>query len=179
MSRTVDDLLTLAAVDGGVLGLRRQDTELAGLAETVAGGLDSVAAGRDVTVEHDGPPVTVPADPVRLGQAIRSAVENAIEFSPQGGTVRITTSLAGTTGRLVVEDDGPGVPPALREHVFDRFFCADPSRSRATAAGSGWRSRARSSRPTAAACTSRLASAEAPSSSRSRAPCPRPAGAVR
>jgi heavy metal sensor kinase len=136
MSRTVDDLLTLAAVDGGVLGLRRQDTELGGLAETVAGGLDSVAARRDVTVEHDGPPVSVPADPVRLGQAIRNVVENAIEFSPQGGTVRITTSIAGTTGRLVVEDDGPGVPAALRERVFDRFFRADPSRSRATG-GSG------------------------------------------
>jgi signal transduction histidine kinase len=136
MSRTVDDLLTLAAVDDGVLGLRRQDTELAGLAETVAGGLESVAASRDVTVEHDGAPVTVPADPVRLGQAIRNVVENAIEFSPQGGTVRITTSVEGTTGRLVVEDDGPGVPPALRERVFDRFFRADPSRSRATG-GSG------------------------------------------
>jgi heavy metal sensor kinase len=125
MSRTVDDLLTLAAVDDGVLGLRRQDTELAGLAETVAGGLESVAVRRDV-----------PADPVRLGQAIRNVVENAIEFSPQGGTVRVTTSLEGTSGRLVIEDDGPGVPPELRERVFDRFFRADPSRSRATG-GSG------------------------------------------
>jgi heavy metal sensor kinase len=136
MSRTVDDLLTLAAVDDGVLGLRKQDIELAGLAETVAGALESVARGRDVTVEHDGPPVTVPADPIRLGQAIRNVVENAIEFSPQGGTVRITTSLAGGAGRLVVEDDGPGVPPELRERVFDRFFRVDPSRSRATG-GSG------------------------------------------
>jgi signal transduction histidine kinase len=136
MSRTVDDLLTLAAVDDGVLGLRRQETDLAGLAETVAGALELVARHRDVTVAHDGAPVTVLADPARLGQALRNVVENAIEFSPQGGTVRITTSLAGTTGRLVVEDDGPGVPPALRERVFDRFFRVDPSRSRATG-GSG------------------------------------------
>jgi heavy metal sensor kinase len=136
MSRTVDDLLTLAAVDDGVLGLRLRDADLGALAESVADGLDAVGRRRAVTVEHDGPPVTVRADPVRLGHAIRNVVENAIEFSPPGGTVRITTAIAGTTGRLVVEDDGPGVPPALRERVFDRFFRVDPSRSRATG-GSG------------------------------------------
>lgn len=137
MARTVDDLLTLAAVDDGVLGLRVQDTELATLAETVADALESMAGLRNVTVERDGPPVTVLADPVRLGHAIRNVVENALEFSPPGGIVRITTShVQGTTGRLVVEDDGPGVPSALRERVFDRFFRVDPSRSRATG-GSG------------------------------------------
>jgi signal transduction histidine kinase len=50
--------------------------------------------------------------------------------------VHITTAPAGTAGRLVVEDDGPGVPAPLRERVFDRFFRADPSRTRATG-GSG------------------------------------------
>lgn len=136
MSRTVDDLLTLAAADDGALGLRLQETDLAGLATTVAGALESVARRRDVSIEYYGPSVTVRADPVRLGHAIRNVVENAIEFSPPGGTVRITSSLAGSTGRLVIEDDGPGVPPALRERLFDRFFRVDPSRSRATG-GSG------------------------------------------
>jgi len=136
MSRTVDDLLTLAAIDDGVLGLRLEDTDLGELAEAVAGALEAVGRRRDVTIEHDGPPVTVRADPVRLGHAVRNVVENAIEFTAPGGTVRITTSFVGTTGRLVVEDEGPGVPPALRERVFDRFFRVDPSRSRATG-GSG------------------------------------------
>ncbi|MCW3013372.1 MAG: hypothetical protein JWO02_464 [Solirubrobacterales bacterium] len=136
MSRTVDDLLTLGAADDGVLELRVRETDLAGLAETVAGGLTSVAARRGVRVEHDGPSVTVFADPVRLGHAIRNVLENAIEFSPPGGSVRITTSRTGATGRLVVEDDGPGVPPDVRDRIFDRFFRVDPSRTRATG-GSG------------------------------------------
>ncbi len=136
MSRTVDDLLTLAAVDGGVLGLQRQAVDLAALAASVAGTLEPLARRRGVAVEHAGPSLAVPADHARLGQAIRNVIENAIEFSPEGGVVRIATSRAGNTGRLRVEDDGPGVPPALRERVFDRFFRVDPSRTRATG-GSG------------------------------------------
>lgn len=136
MNRTVGDLLTLATADDGNLELGLQETELAALAAMVAGSLQPVARRRDVTVEHAGPPIALEADPVRLGHAIRNVVENAIEFSPQGGTVRITTPLVGSTGRLVVEDDGPGVPPQLRERIFDRFFRVDPSRTRATG-GSG------------------------------------------
>ncbi len=136
MSRTVGDLLTLAAVDGNVLGLRLEDVDLAELAEAVAVSLGSVARRRGVTVRRHGPAVAVLADPVRLSHAIRNLVENALDFSPQGGLVQITTSRADTTGRLVVEDDGPGVPAALRERIFDRFFRVDPSRNRATG-GSG------------------------------------------
>jgi heavy metal sensor kinase len=136
LSRTVDDLLTLAAADDGVLGRPAATVELAGLTGTVVAGLDAVARERGVTVEHHGSPVSVVADRERLGRAIRNVVENAIEFSPEGGTVRITTSLAGATARLIVEDDGSGVPEALRERVFDRFFRVDPSRARSTG-GSG------------------------------------------
>lgn len=136
LSRTVADLLTLAAADDGVLDLRMQETDLAALAATVADRQASAAHRRGITVAHDGPTVTVLADPVRLGHAIRNLVENAIEFSPPGGTVQITTSRVGNRGRLVIEDDGPGIPPQLHERVFDRFFRVDPSRSRATG-GSG------------------------------------------
>jgi signal transduction histidine kinase len=136
MSATVDDLLTLAAVDGAALTLRVERVQLTDVIQAVVEGLQTIARDRDVAVEHDGPPVTALADRARLTHAIRNLVENAIEFSPTGGLVRITTSLAGATGRVVVEDDGPGVPPPLRERVFDRFFRVDPSRTRATG-GSG------------------------------------------
>jgi heavy metal sensor kinase len=136
MSRTVGDLLTLAAFDGGGVALRREDTDLAALAGAVAAALEPAARRRDVTIERAGPSVVAPADPVRLGHALRNIVENAIEFSPPGGTVRIATSLAGANGRLTIEDEGPGVPHGLRERIFDRFYRVDPSRSRATG-GSG------------------------------------------
>jgi two-component system OmpR family sensor kinase len=136
LSRTVDDLLTLSAADDGVLTLHLRPIDLVELTETVIGSLDALARERTVTVAHDGEAIDVLADPDRLARAIRNVVENAIEFSPAGGSVRVTTELAGTTAQLRVQDDGPGVPEPLRERVFDRFYRVDPSRTRTTG-GSG------------------------------------------
>jgi signal transduction histidine kinase len=72
------------------------------------------------------------ADAPRLGRAIRNVLENAAEFGPPGGVIAIETA----AGRIAVTDEGPGIPPELRERVFERFFRADPSRSRGTG-GSG------------------------------------------
>lgn len=125
----VDDLLTLATADeAGGLKLQLAPADLADLAREAAGALD----GRAAAIELRGRPAPVLADERRLGRAIRNVLENALEFSPPGGTVTVETS----PGRIAVTDEGPGIPPGLREKVFERFFRADPSRSRSTG-GSG------------------------------------------
>jgi signal transduction histidine kinase len=121
LARTVDDLLTLAGADGGALVLDCEAVDLATLAAEVAPGVP-VAGG----------PAIVTGDPERLRQAIRNLVDNAIAYGPPGGRVEILVSDTGVT----VLDEGPGVPPELRERIFDRFVRADPSRTRATG-GSG------------------------------------------
>jgi two-component system OmpR family sensor kinase len=136
LSRTVDDLLTLATVDGDGLHLITQHADVADVARAVTDALDSLARSRGVTVERRGEPALVRVDADRVAHAVRNVIENAIEFSPAGGTVVVTTAATGATGRLVVEDEGPGVPAELRERIFDRFFRADPSRTRRTG-GSG------------------------------------------
>jgi heavy metal sensor kinase len=136
MARTVDDLLTLALADGGALELDARPTDLATLAQAVVDGMRPLAERRGVAVEHHGRPAGVMGDGERLRQAIRNIVENAIDHSPPGATVAITTSMADAAGRLMVEDSGSGVPAALRERIFDRFFRVDASRTRATG-GSG------------------------------------------
>jgi two-component system sensor histidine kinase BaeS len=126
LSRMVDDLLTLATADEeGGLELRLAVTDLADLGRAAADELG-------VHVELRGGPAPVLADAQRLGRAIRNVIENAAEFSPPGGAITIETA----PGRIAVTDEGPGIPPELREKVFERFFRADPSRSRATG-GSG------------------------------------------
>jgi signal transduction histidine kinase len=62
-------------------------------------------------------------------------VENAIKFSPAGGTVQVTTWTRDDEAGVTVRDDGPGVAPDVRERVFDRFFRADPARGRASGGG--------------------------------------------
>ncbi len=136
LSRTVDDLLTLAALDDGVAPVRDREADLAVIAADVIGTLTAQARARGVRVEQRGTPALAPVDEPRIARAIRNVVENAIAFSPEGGTVTLTTSVSGATARMVVEDDGPGIAPADRERIFERFYRADASRNRATG-GSG------------------------------------------
>jgi heavy metal sensor kinase len=136
LSRTVDDLLTLAAVDDAGLELRPEASELGGIARAQVEALRPLARRRGVTIEQDGARVAATVDPARMGHAVRNIVENAIKFSPQGGTVRVHTEAVNGYGRLVISDDGPGIPDELRERIFDRFFRVDPSRTRETG-GSG------------------------------------------
>jgi two-component system, OmpR family, sensor kinase len=80
------------------------------------------------------PEGTLRADPDRLAQALRNLVANAIAHTDSDrGLVRMSVEpLPGEHLRFVVEDDGPGIPPAQRERVFDRFHRTDSARDRAS-----------------------------------------------
>jgi heavy metal sensor kinase len=136
MSRTVDGLLLLASADEDRLHLLLEPVDLRRLAEATARALAGLAEGHRVAVEVEGEPALVLADPERLGQALRNLVDNAIAFSPAGAVVRVRTWAGEREAGVEVADEGPGVPPDLRERVFDRFFRADPGRARRSG-GSG------------------------------------------
>jgi two-component system, OmpR family, sensor histidine kinase ChvG len=64
---------------------------------------------------------------LRLGQVVRNLVDNALSFSPDGGTVALGLSRQATSIRLTVEDDGPGVPPDNLDDIFMRFYSERPA----------------------------------------------------
>jgi heavy metal sensor kinase len=136
MSRTVDDLLTLAEADDHRLALGRGQVDLQQLARQAGRAIQPIAAHRAVTVEVNGQPALVDGDPERLRQAVGNLLDNAVKFSPDGGRVAITTRNSGGVARLTVTDEGPGVPPEDRARIFERFFRGDSSRTRGTG-GSG------------------------------------------
>jgi len=138
MSRTVDNLLTLAQVDEGRLELLTRRLGLLDAAESAARPLTPLAAAKGVRLvfDEEGRPGDVQADPHRLQQALRNLIENAIKFSPAGGEVRVTAWRRDHETGLTVTDQGPGIPARAREHVFDRFFRSDDARGR-TVGGSG------------------------------------------
>ncbi len=86
------------------------------------------ARKKDVALERSGDPLpTGAADASRLKQALVNLVLNAIQASPPGSAVQVTTrTLADATGRTVVElvirDEGPGIPADVRERIFHPFF---------------------------------------------------------
>jgi two-component system OmpR family sensor kinase len=119
--RLVDDLLALARIDAGI-ELRREPVELRALADTEAERVRLRAPGR--AIEVAGGPVTVTGDPVRLAQVLANLLDNALRHA--AATVSVTV---GPGGRVQVSDDGPGVPPADRERIFDRLVRLDESRA--------------------------------------------------
>jgi two-component system sensor histidine kinase MprB len=79
-----------------------------------------------VTFQLTAVPVTVRGTPQRVDRAVANMLDNAGKFSPAGGVVDVTLD---ASGRLVVADQGPGVPDDALPHVFDRFFRADEARA--------------------------------------------------
>jgi two-component system, OmpR family, sensor kinase len=121
--RLVDDLLVLARIDAGI-DLRREPLDLLALARTEAERSLLVAADPPVTVQ--GAPVTVDADPTRLGQVLANLLDNARRYAGPGGRIAVAV---GPGPRVLVTDTGPGVAPADRERIFDRLVRLDEARS--------------------------------------------------
>jgi signal transduction histidine kinase len=74
--------------------------------------------------------IELAADPDDLELVWANLLENAIRFSPEGETVRMTMQRNNGNGVVEVADKGPGIPPSELPHIFDRFYRADSSRSR-------------------------------------------------
>jgi heavy metal sensor kinase len=130
MSRTVENLLTLAGVDEGRLELMNEPVELFDLAERVARSLQPVAETKGVSIEVDGTARPVPGDRDRLQQVLANLVQNAVTHSDRGESVRIHLWENGRGAGATVSDDGPGIPAGAQPHVFERFYRVDGSRSR-------------------------------------------------
>jgi signal transduction histidine kinase len=134
LERLLDDLLLLAAQDeNGAAELRAEPVDLAALATTEAG------RPRRVPVEvglwaTDESTLQIAADEDQLAHALSNLVDNAARYAMSA--VHITLSGYEGIVRIVVDDDGPGIPPADRERVFERFTRLDDSRTRAQG-GSG------------------------------------------
>jgi two-component system, OmpR family, sensor kinase len=129
MSVLVEDLLLLAHLDEG----RPLEREPVALDEVVA---ESVETAR--TLEPDRPieteltPATVTGDRDRLRQVVDNLFANVRAHTPPDGPLRVTIELDGTDAILAVADSGPGMDPETLEHAFERFYRADPSRTRAS-----------------------------------------------
>jgi heavy metal sensor kinase len=136
MSRTVDNLLTLARVDEGRLELLKSRVNLGEAIEAAARPLAPLAQAKQVRLQLEPESWEVEADPERLQQALRNFIENAVKFGRPGGEVRVSSWGNGDEVGVTVSDDGPGITAEARAHVFDRFYRGDSARGR-NGGGSG------------------------------------------
>ncbi len=147
MKAIVDDLLVLNRLDDigdepTTLDLS-QSVSLDDVAASAVDRVMSIAAGKNVRISLDVPrqqgasEVCVKGNLQMLEELARNIVENAVRYNVEGGSVEVSAYRDGSgRGVLRVADTGIGIPPELREKVFERFYCVDESRSRETG-GSG------------------------------------------
>ncbi|MFI9639109.1 sensor histidine kinase [Micromonospora sp. NPDC051925] len=135
LQHVIEDLQDLSAADAGELRLHPQPVDVPELLRAVADAFTQVAAGVALVVSADGVG-SCTADPIRLRQALGNLVANAIRHTPAGGSVTLRARTEGAELVIDVVDTGPGIPESQQALVFERFWRAESSRSRATG-GSG------------------------------------------
>jgi two-component system, OmpR family, sensor kinase len=134
MGGLVEDLLALARLDEQ-RPLELGDVDLAVLAADAVHDARAVAPERDVVLRTPGP-VPVRGDEARLRQVLANLLSNALQHTPAGTPVSVEVRQEGDGAVLEVADEGPGMDAATAERVFERFYRADASRTRASG-GSG------------------------------------------
>lgn len=128
--RLLDTLLDVSAAESGVLRLARENVGIDRLFAEVADLYAMVAEEKSIRIHFgQAPGLSVHADPVRLRQVLANLVDNAVKYTPAGGTVSIDAEKR--DGRVVisVRDTGPGIPAGEEDKIWRRLYRGDHSRS--------------------------------------------------
>ena len=127
LARSIDDVLDIAQIDAGEMGLDLEDVDVAALLDAAAERWRGAAAmaGVELAVASAGEVGMLRGDARRLGQTLDHLMENALRQTPAGGSVRLTAASAPGEVRLSVCDSGRGIPFHVQAHIFDRFIGRD------------------------------------------------------
>jgi signal transduction histidine kinase len=130
IARVFQAVLRIAEVEAGARRAAFDTADLAPMLRDIAELYAASAELRDQRLETDLPEsLTLVGDRDLIGQAVVNLLDNALKFTPDGGSVRLAASRAGGVVAITVADDGPGLPPEDRVRVGERFFRADSARS--------------------------------------------------
>ncbi|MBV8086737.1 MAG: HAMP domain-containing histidine kinase [Chloroflexi bacterium] len=135
--RVTNGLLTLAQSDAGSLALNTEPCDAVQLVAAAESRWRQPADAAGVALEAAaGADTEVVCDPAMVGRVLDNLLENAIRHTPRGGTVAVGLATAGASCDITVSDTGCGIPPAIRESLFQRFRTASSGEQR-TSSGTG------------------------------------------
>lgn len=131
LTRIVEDMFTLARADAGQRPIEISDFYFDELVTATSRAAAVLAARKGVTVQAAPAEETLfRGDEGLLRQMLLNLLDNAIKYTPSGGTIRVEMSRHNSTCEITVADTGPGIAPEAQSHIFERFYRADKSRSR-------------------------------------------------
>ncbi len=138
LSRVVDDMFMLARADAGNYPVGMTPMYLDEVIDDVVRAARVVASTRNVSLD----PTTVPSaaftgDEDLLRRMIVNLIDNAVRHAPAGSTVRVELDQTDNGYAIAIKDQGPGIPPEIRAHIFERFFRGDAARRSSAHDGAG------------------------------------------
>lgn len=136
LSGIVDDLAALSLLSAGEYQPETSLVDLADEARTVLVSVKPSLEKNGIVLEEQLRPTQVHVEPARIRQALNALLENAVRYAASGKYLRIETQEADGKAYLRVADRGPGIAKKYRNHIFDRWWRAETSRTRAEG-GSG------------------------------------------
>lgn len=132
MTGLIEDLLYLARADAGAQLMEKEDVDLAEMVRTTCGDFEPLASAKGIALERTVPDEIAPVlgSDSALRRMLRILLDNAIKYTPAGGSVSVSLSREDGRVLLAVSDTGIGIPEQSQRQIFQRFFRADPSRSK-------------------------------------------------
>jgi signal transduction histidine kinase len=130
LDRLVRDLLELGRLDARLFSLEPVAVELDELVAACVEGFGPESEAAGVSVEVQASPVVVTGDPDRLAQVVANLLENALKHAASSVVVTVAADAAAGRATVTVDDDGPGIAPEDRPHVFERLYVSRQSPAR-------------------------------------------------
>jgi len=133
LNRMINDLILLSKFDASEAELKMVPVRLDLLIKDIGNLFQVLAAQKNIALKID--PIqeaVVTGDKIRLQQLFTNLIDNALKFTPEGGSIRICVEKNGDCVQVKVVDTGIGIPKEEQENIFKRFYRADKSRSRDT-----------------------------------------------
>jgi two-component system phosphate regulon sensor histidine kinase PhoR len=139
MERLVTDLLRLARLDAGQETVEFSQCDVDTLLKTIAHDFEPLAAQKQQTIEVAVTPAAamLNTDATKLHDVARNLIENAVNYTPDGGAIDVRADVTDGDFRLTVADSGHGIAPDDLGRVFERFYRVDKSRARPGGTGLG------------------------------------------
>jgi PAS domain S-box-containing protein len=125
LSKLIATLLDISRIDQGQLKLNQTLLDIAGLVWRVAADIQPALERHNLVYDMPSQPLWIKGDELRLEQVLHNLIDNAVKYSPKGGTITIDIRQSDDYARLVIADEGMGIPEQALPLLFQRFYRAD------------------------------------------------------
>jgi two-component system, OmpR family, phosphate regulon sensor histidine kinase PhoR len=138
LHRYIHTILQITRVESRDFRIRKEASDLNELIETAFERLQALAANKRISLNAELEPMfLIEVDPVLIGEVILNLIENAIQYTPEGGRVLVTSRDIDGDILFMVEDNGPGIPASEQQHIFEKFFRGELGRNKPKGSGLG------------------------------------------